>query len=49
MIRHYFPSVTPENLSSIEWAELLQEALWLNYFHLKQQADMLSSLLGGNN
>jgi hypothetical protein len=33
-------------LSVEEWADYLQEAIWLNYLHLKQQADLLASLFG---
>ena len=36
----------PEELSLEEWAEAYNEAIWLNRFHLKQQADLFASLLG---
>jgi hypothetical protein len=45
LIRHYC-HVQPETLNDEIWAELLDEAIWLDYHKQKQLADLLSALLG---
>ena len=46
MIRHYF-HLDPETLTLEKWAQLFQEAIWLNGHLLRQQAEMLAHLFGG--
>jgi hypothetical protein len=46
LIRANF-NVVPEQLSEDKWAELYQQALWVEKWRLRMQAEMLSSLFGG--
>jgi len=45
LIRYYFKK-NPGKLSVNKWAQLYQEAVWLSFFEMKKQAEVLSSILG---
>jgi hypothetical protein len=46
LIRANF-NINPSNLSDEEFAQLFAEAVWLEGWRLKNQAEMLASVFGG--
>lgn len=48
LIRAQF-GVNPERLQVSEWVKLYAQALWLEGWRLKNQAEMMERLFGGGN
>ncbi len=43
LIRHYF-KISPESIADKKWAELVQEALWLKRYEMRNLAELVSAM-----